>query len=176
MKKIFFLLIVLAVVGTSCNTHERAIAKLKKNTDTSATAFTATYYSTSETSYEDITIENGVLTYVHLRKDFQCPPNYIAQVPCWKESDQVTDKVKLTQNEIDELKSVVEQAGFMKLNSVIGGAKDMQRFYPYTIKIKMGGMEREVTYQSFPNATPMPTAFEEVQKKLLAIAAAKKKL
>ena len=176
MKRVLFLLLITGVVTMSCNSHRRAIAKMKKNADTSAAAFSASYYFTSETTYEDIAIENGQLTYTHLKKDFKCPPNYTAQVPCWKETDQVTERTKLSQSEIDDLKATVEKSGFLTLNPVIGGAKDMQRFYPYTIKVKIGASEREVTYQSFPGSAPMPAAFEEVQKKLLALAASKKKL
>lgn len=147
---------------------------------TSATKqyFHLNYHYTSELTYEAIEIQNTKLFYTYLPPEIakKRGKNPIEQRAYWTQADLKTRVANLSQVEINDLKKLITQTGFMKLKETYGGAKKGQRYYPYTLEIKTGNLERKVVVQSFPGASPMPEAFNKIQEWLLGLVKRKFKL
>jgi len=127
-----------------------------------------TYYYTAETLYNKIIISDSKITYTYFDSSEKCE-GFMAQEPCWNESDLLTKETMLSGNEINELIGLLNKTNFMEMDNIYGGASELQRFYPYTITAKIDGVENEVVYQSFPGATPMPEGFKKIKDKMFEL-------
>ena len=129
------------------------------------------YHYTAEATYQDIEISRSELIYTYFPKEIakeKCA-NWIKQSPCWTEEDLRTSQVSLSEDEIDDLVSLIRKTGFMDLESTYGGADESQRYYAHGITVKIGEKEKAVVYQSCPDASPMPDAFEKLMDKLFEL-------
>jgi hypothetical protein len=131
------------------------------------------YFFTAETVYQDVVIngkESGTLKYTYFPKEKAkniSPEMMVRQAPAWAVNDLLTKEAALDEKEMRELVSLIARAGFMDLMDAYGGAGEWQRYYPYTMSVKVGDRQRKVLYQDFPEASPRPKAFSVVEEKVL---------
>ena len=131
------------------------------------------YHFTAETTYENIEINQNKLTYTFFADTENKCAHWVAQNPCWTENDLQTKETNLTESEINALASLIRQTDFMKLGNTYGGAPEGERYYAYTLKVKLGDEAKEVVYQSFPGAGSKPEAFEKLEHHLHELIQAK---
>lgn len=131
------------------------------------------YFFATEAAYDRIEIDQNRLTHTYFEDVENRCAQWIAQEPCWAEKDLRTKETDLTDHEISDLIDLIHQTGFMRLEKTYGGASDEQRFYPYTLMVRLGDKEREVLYQSYPGSTPMPEEFQHLAEKLHELVARK---
>ncbi len=129
-------------------------------------AFSLHFLFTAETTYENIEIHNSRLIYTFFEDVENKCAHWVYQTPCWTEADLKTKETGLSEGEINDLIDLIRQTGFMKLDNTYGGASPGQRFYSYNLTVQIGGEKKEVIYQSFPGADPMPEAFKGLIDKL----------
>lgn len=128
------------------------------------------YHFASETAYEDISVSNSILSYTYFPDLKHKCKFWVAQVPCWKDPDLVTVKTPLSQTDSSSINRQISTSGFLGLNATYNIPKD-QRAYSYTIKVLKTdtfsptpyNYSQEVTYYSYPFASPMPSAFKSTQ-------------
>jgi len=127
------------------------------------------YHYTSEDSYYDVKIEGSKVTYTHTdyEKIKERCAQWIQQLPCWTQQDLITKEGQLTNQEITDLKNIIEKTKIMQLENYYGPEQGGIRCYPYNLKID-GKM---ITYCSCPD-TPCPSqpeAFTKVTAKIQEI-------
>ena len=128
------------------------------------------YHFTAEAAYQDIKISQSKLIYTYFPEEVakeKCA-KWIKQVPCWAGEDLTTKETTLSEEEINELVSLIYQTNFMKLENTYGGATHGQKYYPERLSVRIGEKEKEVIYQS-SWASPMPEAFKKVKDKLFEL-------
>ncbi|MEW5803572.1 MAG: dockerin type I domain-containing protein [bacterium] len=130
--------------------------------------FSLTYHYTAEATYCDVKISQSELMYTYFGEIEKCR-YWIAQSPCWSQEDLETVRTTLSSDEINEVISLIRQTGFMDLEGTYGGAGQGGRYYPYTLSVKLDEREKEVVYQSFPDASPRPVAFVKVENKIIEL-------
>lgn len=129
------------------------------------------YHYTTEATYQDIEINKSRLIYTYFPEEIakeKCA-SWIIQSPCWTEKDLKTKEAILSEDEVNDLTSLINETDFMNLKNTYGGASQYQRYYPHTLFVKIGEKQKEVVYQSFPGASPMPKAFKKVKDKLFEL-------
>jgi len=129
------------------------------------------YHYTAEATYQDIEINKSKLIYTYFPEEIakeKCAWGMI-QSPCWTEKDLRIKEAILSEDEINDLISLINETDFMNLKSTYGRASQYQRYYPYKLFVKIGEKQKEVVYQSFPGASPMPEAFRKVKDKLFKL-------
>jgi hypothetical protein len=132
-----------------------------------------TYLFSAETAYERIEINQWRLAYTTFEDvDDRCA-QWIEQSPCWSQADLRTREAPLSDGELRDLTDFIDQAGFLGLEDTYGGAQPGQRYYPHRLSVVMGATGREVVYQSYPGAPPMPDAFKAVMDRLYELVDAK---
>lgn len=137
---------------------------------TPATARLAiTSFFSAETVYEKIEIRDSRLIYTTFADKEQRCAQSMAQAPCWREEDLTTRSAMLSSDEEQALSDLLAQVGFWGLENTYGAMQPGQRFYPYRLSAHLGAREKEVVYQSAPEATPMPAALRQVMEKLTAL-------
>jgi hypothetical protein len=132
-----------------------------------------TYFFSTETVYEKIEIRDRRLIYTtFVDKEERCAQSMI-QAPCWREEDLTTREVRLSADEEQALGDLLAQGGFWELDDTYGAMQPGQRFYPHRLSAHLGAREKEVVYQSAPDAAPMPTTLRQVMDQLDALVNAK---
>ncbi|MFH1202068.1 MAG: hypothetical protein V1674_04160 [Candidatus Omnitrophota bacterium] len=147
----------------------RISGHLKAMQEKSAEQFSVSYYFSSELIYKDIEINQAQLSYTYFEdKDGKCK-QWMRQAPCWDREDLRTIKTTLSADEVSDLIGLINQAGFMELETTYGGAGESQRYYLHKISVKIADAEKRVFYQGFPAASPMPQAFKAVKDRLFEL-------
>ncbi|MEW6125523.1 MAG: hypothetical protein AB1757_00555 [Acidobacteriota bacterium] len=162
-RLVFFTIITFALFSSFILAATKPIQK--QHTDVQAR-----YFYSAETVYRLIEIDGLKLKVTTFKDADKKCQNWIEQRPCWTEKDLVTKETKLTKKDLTALTNLINQSEFLLLEKTYGGAPQGQRFYPETIRVKLGEVQHEVTYQSFPEAKPRPEAFIKVAKWLETIA------
>jgi len=121
-----------------------------------------TYRFTAETVFEKIEINQNKLTYTYFEDIANKCAQWYYQYPCWTEKDLQTKEATLSTSDINDLIKFILQIKFIELANSYGNAPPEQRYYPYILKVKLKDIEKEVIYQSFPTAQPMPEAMEKL--------------
>ena len=129
----------------------------------------ASYSYTAEATYVDIQIEKNKLSYTYFEDIEDKCAQWFLQAPCWESEDLKTVEAQLSTKELSELYNLVQTVDFFNLEDTYGGASEGQRYYSYTLNVKANGKEKEVVYQSFPEASPEPEQFVKVRDKLLTL-------
>jgi hypothetical protein len=124
------------------------------------------YLFTAETTFDKIEVKQGKLSYTYFEDVNNKCAQWIYQSPCWTEQDLQAKEASLSNSDINDLITLVLQTKFMELANSYGNAPPGQRYYPYSLKVKLGEVEKEVIYQSFPDAQPMPEAMEKLIDRL----------
>lgn len=129
-------------------------------------AFCLHFLFTAETTYESIEIDNSRLVYTFFEDVENKCAHWLYQSPCWTEADLKTRETSLSEGEINDLIDLIRQTSFMKLDNTYGGVSQGQRYYTYNLTVHLAEEKKEVIYQSFPGADPMPEAFKRLIDKL----------
>ena len=122
----------------------------------------APFFYSGETAYRAIELDGLKLKVTYFKDADKKCKNWVEQRPCWTEKDLLTKKARLTRRELSDFVNLINQSQFLLLEKTYGGAKAGQRFYSQTLKVKLGEVQKEVLYQSFPDAEPKPEAFKKV--------------
>ena len=122
----------------------------------------ARYFFSGETAYRAIELDGLKIKITYFKDADKKCKNWIEQRPCWTEKDLVTKEAPVTKRELADFVSLINRSKFLLLEKTYGGAAAGQRFYAQTIKVKLGEIQQEVVYQSFPEAAPRPQAFTKV--------------
>ena len=133
-------------------------------------ALTITYLFTTEATYTRIEVNQDTLSYTFFDDENNACAQWIRQEPCWTQHDLKTEQVSLSESDIQALVALIQQETFMELSATCGNAPPGQRYYPYRLEVKLGETEKEVVYQSFPEAPPMPDAMAKIIEKLEELA------
>jgi len=131
------------------------------------------YHFTAEATYQEIEVAGTKLSFTYFEDIQHRCEHWLEQRPCWTPADLTTKEATLYEDEVRDLRNLIEKSKFMDLDEVYGGAPRHQRYYAYRLSVELGGITKEVTYQSFPEAPAPPEAFEAVRKRLFEIVAAR---
>lgn len=127
------------------------------------------YYYTTETEYFEAEVSNKKLTYIHIdeqRKGDKCS-EWVASVPCWSDEDLVTDRITLTESEINDLVDFVEEADFDSLDSYYG--PEQSRCHTREIEVTTDAMSKSIIFCRSDDGPKEPLAFTKLREKLEAI-------
>jgi hypothetical protein len=91
--------------------------------------------------------------------------------PCWRQSDLKTISMALPNEDLDNLRAVVQDSGILALKrDTFGDAKAGQRHYDQRLEVSIDGKTKKLVYQHFPGASKKPEAFAQLETALLAYA------
>jgi hypothetical protein len=124
------------------------------------------YHYTAEVSYFDVKIDGSDIAYTHIDSEKikdRCA-QWLQQSPCWTQQDLIIEEVQLTNQEITDLKNIIEETKIMQLENYYGPEQGA-RCYPYTLKID----GKEIVYCSRPDGPSRPEAFSKVAGKIQEI-------
>jgi hypothetical protein len=127
------------------------------------------YHFDAEAVYRDIEIEDSTLTYTFFEDTQNKCARWIAQMPCWTKEDLQTVHAPLTAAELHTLRDLIEETHFMNLEDTYGnaGQNPGARYYSTVFTVEFGTAEKTVTYESFLNGEPMPSALQQMEAYLL---------
>jgi hypothetical protein len=106
-----------------------------------------------------ITINDTIVTLTEYIDDYDNP---VSAVPSSRK--EVSKKTSISRKRMVKLMSDIRASGFMKLQSKFYGASEQERYYPYTIKVRMDCIGKEVIYRSNPSTPAAPGAFSKTEK------------
>lgn len=122
------------------------------------------FLESGESFYTDISLQQGVLRYTYFVDTEQRCARWIKSTPCWQDSDLQTLSKVLTAAELEQLYALVQSSGISQLTqTTFGGAQLGQRYYTQTLEVGVDGQQKTLIYQSFPGASPKPTAFAQIE-------------
>jgi hypothetical protein len=127
---------------------------------------TVTYIFTTEATFTGIEVSQDTLSYTFFDDEPNKCVQWVRQEPCWTQQDLKTENAALSPGDIQTLLALIQQVGFMELSDTYGNAPPGQRYYPYTLEVTLGEAKKEVIYQSFPEAPPMPEAMAKIIDRL----------
>ncbi len=153
-----------------------ALASTKPKAQKQHTDIQARFFYSGETVYRAIEVDGLKLKVTYFKDADKKCQNWIEQRPCWTEKDLVTKEARLTKRDLTDFTNLINQSEFLLLGKTYGGAREGQRFYSETLKVKLGEVQQEVLYQSFPAAAPRPAAFIKVSQWLSNLAKRKLKI
>jgi hypothetical protein len=154
----------------------QALASTKPGIQKQHTDVHARFSYSAETVYRAIEVDGLKLKVTYFKDADKKCKNWIEQRPCWTEKDLTIKEARLTKRDLSDFTSLINQSGFLLLEKNYGGAKAGQRFYTETLNVKLGEVQHEVIYQSFPEAAPRPEAFKKVSQWLMGLVKRKLRL
>ncbi len=129
------------------------------------------FLATGETFYTEIKLEHGILNYTYFEDTQNRCAKWLKNTPCWHIDDLKTISAALTVEELNNLYTVTKESGILKIKAdTTGGAQKGQRYYAQRLEVRLNDKVKQLTYQSFPQATPKPEAFAQIETALLAYA------
>lgn len=129
--------------------------------------FSVIYHYTTEGTYFNAELIGSTIIYTYADSEVikeKCA-QWTLQTPCWTEQDLKTIRAQLSSNEINDLRSLVEETKIMELDKYYG-PEGGARCYSYTLKINFGGAEKEIVYCSRPDGISPLDAFVRVSGKI----------
>lgn len=123
----------------------------------------ASFFIEYSSSTKTIRIEGNQLEVTEWIEQYDNP---VSSMPSGRK--EVVKSAVLSSDEIERLKGFIKQSGFMSIPKEEYGAKKEERFYPFSILVRMKGREKIVIYQSnpSPDVEAAPKAFTTLEKKL----------
>lgn len=134
-------------------------------------AFALQYYYTSETVFQRISVDRARLSHTYFPDASGRCAQWVAQMPCWTKEELRTREAALSRAEVEVLIGLLRELGWMRLDSVY--APSGQRNYPHVLSVQLGKERRDIIYQSYPDAPPMPEPFARILDHLSGLMAAK---
>lgn len=135
------------------------------------------YFTSSESTYTDIKLEQGQLTYTYFEDTDQRCAQWFKSSPCWTTADLKTVTAPLDAETAAELhKLVTAQPLIAQAPAALTAAEPQpaERAYHEKLAIRLGSHEQQLSYRSRPDAPPKPEAFQHIEQ-LLQTAAEKLK-
>ncbi|WP_020559521.1 hypothetical protein [Thiofilum flexile] len=128
------------------------------------------YYVTSNVAYIDITVEYGELRYTFF-PDLQgkCLKWRKAE-PCWRKNDLETIGKVLTQEDLDNLTSIIIENKVLELDKDEYGAGKKRRKDSQSYTINLDKTERNISYYPAPLAEKKPEGLARIETALLQYA------
>ena len=169
-KKLIFLSILISfVVICGCRDKKNLSKQKTSNTSQSNTKdnnneFEAYYFHTTESSYEEVSIENSKITYTY----FKGVKSNAASG--WSQNELSKRDTILSNADIDTLKEFIIKTGFMKLDTVIGNPASTDKYYSFKLMLNLDGEKRTVLFKSVPGGMLMPDAFRKSRDALMNLA------
>lgn len=137
----------------------------------SGTTLYLRFFTSGESFYDEIKLEEGVLSHTYFEDTTNRCAQWVQSRPCWRQEDLKTRSAVLPTADIDNLYAVIGESGILDITETkLGGAKAGQRYYAQHLELRMGGIEKHLIYQSFPKATPKPEGFLRLETALIAYA------
>ena len=124
------------------------------------------YHYTTEGSSYNAQIEGSKMVFTHTdsEKIKEKCAQWIQQSPCWTQQDLITEEAQLTNQELIDLKDLIEETRIMQLENYYGPEQG-ERCYSYTLNI----YEKETVYCSRPDGPSQPEAFTKVTARIQEI-------
>jgi hypothetical protein len=173
MKKhtLLFAGIILLIISGCCHKKNIVIQQAGNNTASSQLSlvkddylkFGAYYYHTTESTYEEVSIKEGKLTFTY----FKGEKNNFSS-----DSDPKVLSKKdtiLSKQDIDTLTQKIEKYGFGKLDTVIGNPAESEKYYTFTLSFKTSSIDKAVMFKSVPGGITMPDAFRNSRDELMKL-------
>ena len=119
------------------------------------------FYLEYSTPSKTLIIKGTTITIQEWLEEYDNPSS---SMPSKRKEGIKTASIPMT--EILLLKKVIRSNGFMKLTKTDYGAIAENRYYPYSIIVKMNGKQKKILYRSSPDPANeiAPKAFSEVEK------------
>ena len=131
------------------------------------------FFATGETFYTEITLEHGILSYTYFEDSQKRCTQWLKNTPCWQAEDLKTIHAPLKPTEISALQQIIESNALLNITTEnMGKAQKGQRYYAQQLTIHFKNQTKNLTYQSFPNATAKPNGFAQLETALLTHAKA----
>jgi hypothetical protein len=168
-------MIMLAISGCC---HKKKLARqLADNTVTSQQTFAnydymkfeSYYYHTTESTYEEVAIKEGKLSYTYFKDEKGDCSQWMQQKPCWTKEALKTKEVSLTEADIDSLTNKIEKYNFKKLDTIIGNPAETDRYYTFILSFKTSSLNNKVLFKSVPGGVTMPDAFRKSRDELMKL-------
>jgi hypothetical protein len=131
--------------------------------------FEAYYYHTTESTYEEVTIKEGKLSYTYFKDEKGDCSQWVQQKPCWTMDNLKTKVVDLTKSDVDSLAQKIEKYGFGKLDTVVGNPAESERYYTFNLSFKTSSIDNAVLFKSVPGGVTMPDAFRKSRDELMKL-------
>jgi hypothetical protein len=122
------------------------------------------FLATGESFYNEIKLEDGILSHTYFEDTDQRCEQWVQSRPCWTENDLKTRSMHLSDKEIDKIYTALSDSAILDITeNTLGGAKKGQRFYAQHLELRIGSIEKHLIYQSFPDASKKPAAFQRIE-------------
>lgn len=126
--------------------------------------FEAYYFHTTESSYEEVSIKNGRITYTYFKGVKVNSSNG------WNQNELTKKDTLLSNADVDSLRKFVAKTGFMKLDTVVGNPASTDKYYTFVLMFNIDGKKRTVHFNSIPGGALMPDAFRKSRDALMMLA------
>lgn len=127
------------------------------------------YFTSSESSYTDIKLEQGQLTYTYFEDTESRCAQWIKNTPCWTSTDLKTVTAPLDAATETELRKLVTEQKRMEQTPVAALTTEPQaveRSYNEKLAIRLGTNEQQLIYRSRPEAPPKSKSFQQIEQLL----------
>ena len=151
---IFSILILMLVAGCAPGQKSTTIKIGSSN------EFYVKYHYSSKVDNVVIEIKNNKLNSTHVNENKLSA--HWDQNPSWTKGDLDTIEKNLTNNEVEELKNLIKNSNFFKLNNIEGVKKKGQQYESSTLTIKLDGKIKTVEYRDNPSGPEMPKSFDKI--------------
>lgn len=178
MNKIIILFAGTLIIFVSGCSHKKNLAKQQTENNSSTLLslvkddylkVEAYYYHTAESTYEEVSIKDGKLTYIYFKDEKGDCSQWVQQKPCWTKEELKTKETALTEAEIDSLAKKIENYGFGKLDTLIGNPAETERYYLFNLSFKTSSIDTKVLFKSVPGGVTMPDAFRKSRDELMKL-------
>ena len=114
--------------------------------------------------FQEITVKGDS---VFIQKDVAEYDNPVSSIP--SSTKTFFYNSLLSRGEVKKLEKLVIKSGFFELKESYGAPAD-QRYYPYTLTVKIGTKTHSVEYRSNPSYEESPPAFKTIESHLNKLA------
>ncbi|MFI0400241.1 MAG: hypothetical protein ACH34X_14215 [Thiolinea sp.] len=125
------------------------------------------YFTSTESSYTDIKLEQGQLTYTYFEDTENRCAQWFKSTPCWTQADLKTVTAPVDAATETELRKLVTEQQLMdKAPATLTAAEPQpaERSYNEKLDIRLGTNEQQLTYHSRPDAPPKPEVFQQIEQ------------
>lgn len=131
------------------------------------------YFTSSESTYTDIKVEQGQLTYTYFEDTENRCAQWFKNTPCWTSADLKTVTAPLDTETEAALRKLVKEQNLMEQAPTALTATEPQpveRSYNEKLDIRLGTNEQQLIYRSRPDAPPKPESFQQIEQLLQSTA------
>jgi hypothetical protein len=133
--------------------------------DKPGTKMRITFAYSSEGTYEDIDITDGILTYTTITETYLIPFS-LRSCPAYQHKDLSTRRATLNNEVLANISDLLRDPEFLSLPEYTGTGPNY-REYLSVITVFLGKKKRRITYGSNPSGPPMPPSFRKMRQLLI---------